>query len=892
MKDFSLKHEMKNFFKELFLDGKDKLFLDTIEFRKPGILDKKNNAKFRILLDCDSCMDRLYGGFFPDFQSGGQWPSLNSFYKEMIKACEYNKIELILFINGTIPDSFECKDWLYLERRKANRIHKIYERFDSSCKAPFSSFLEPPFLGDFIRYYANNSTNTKSMFSFQSSHDHPKEVLDFCRQFKVDAMFTNDLSIITLYLINQNLSDEKERIQNLKLYEATSFKLKKHLNEFSGSMYNFRAILNDFKMNTHEFLLFIILLGTKCVPSSLLSGFYKRYGGLKAFENLEKKKYFARYDLPGLNKLVKAIKEYVITLKKPIDYKLAVNQIINNDKTNEGQFTAKQLQRCIDYYLHEPIKTEKIFWFYNSGSDFQEKYVDYVCCIGSVHNMKAKNNEKKEISAKTWIESNFSLDNDLFKSYLERIRITCTNGLQTSWIYQLLKTQKFYIPITLEPLNDYNLIRSPRIFRPIREYLYSIIFSGLHFVQVPVEEITYDPKSDTKIPLQIIVYPLDKDLTMEKLWESERVCRLEKFAEAIGAEDMCKELNFLPYQRNKTLIDTHYFVPCCALRYLIHKEKLLSAKDIDAFLITFIFTYYYQYKEIQNCSYRNSRAMHLANIFMRAIEHISFANDVCGNPVNANYFRIGSYFQGIFFQLSYSHCHTNNKDFYETYLHNEDMTKLEINMEMDKLRRFVYYQLESCVEENEIVHDRMQYDVKSKMNEQNLLDQRQVTLEAKGISKTTPPVDFNNNQETTNSIFARENMERQFLEDKITPKNNNNPYKTKSMGRGILAKVDKVDQFPINHQIRPSGSNFNTFDQQWSKKYEHNNIRKKQIFTPDKQILEELRRQSSGVVKNNLSNHVILGETDEEVEKALLDEINNQSSKPSFRVDLTKLNFF
>ncbi len=68
---------------------------------------------------------------------------------------------------------------------------------------------------------------------------------------------------------------------------------------------------------------------------------------------------------------------------------------------------------------------------------------------------------------------------------------------------------------------------------------------------------------------------------------------------------------------------------------------------------------------------RNARATHLANLFLRAVEHLSIANDVCGNPVEPGFFMINTFFNGIFFQLCYSNCTTNNSIFIEKIVSDE-----------------------------------------------------------------------------------------------------------------------------------------------------------------------------------------------------------------------------
>ena len=65
--------------------------------------------------------------------------------------------------------------------------------------------------------------------------------------------------------------------------------------------------------------------------------------------------------------------------------------------------------------------------------------------------------------------------------------------------------------------------------------------------------------------------------------------------------------------------------------------------------------------------------MHLANLFVKGVEIFSLANDVCGNPLEAFHFRLKNYFNGIFFQLSYGYCISNNKEFFKKELSSDEM---------------------------------------------------------------------------------------------------------------------------------------------------------------------------------------------------------------------------
>ena len=75
---------------------------------------------------------------------------------------------------------------------------------------------------------------------------------------------------------NLYVSDDREKIKNTVLFEASSFKLSKSSKEFTGSRYDFPAILKSYNMEPEEFALFLVLLGHKFVSSSTLDFFYQR----------------------------------------------------------------------------------------------------------------------------------------------------------------------------------------------------------------------------------------------------------------------------------------------------------------------------------------------------------------------------------------------------------------------------------------------------------------------------------------------------------------------------------------------------------------------------------------------------------------------------------------
>jgi hypothetical protein len=113
------------------------------------------------------------------------------------------------------------------------------------------------------------------MFTYSSLEDHQRELLDFCHEQKCDVLFTSDLVLIGLFLLNQKLPDDSsQKLHHTHIYEASSFKICKGNRLIKGDKYNFNYILKELEMNEDQFVLFTILLGNKFLPVEWLIDFY------------------------------------------------------------------------------------------------------------------------------------------------------------------------------------------------------------------------------------------------------------------------------------------------------------------------------------------------------------------------------------------------------------------------------------------------------------------------------------------------------------------------------------------------------------------------------------------------------------------------------------------
>jgi len=151
-------------------------------------------------------------------------------------------------------------------------------------------------------------------------------------------------------------------------------------------------------------------------------------------------------------------------------------------------------------------------------------------------------------------------------------------------------------------LFDRKRLRSDLIFRPIRKYLYSIIFSGLNLKRlyqantsidtiscrdlIKVEEFVYNPDTELVETIQIVVCPLNKKSTLEDLWTRNVSTRMRYFLNSISNQD---KIDTLRRRSSAMSICLFRVAPSGTSFKSIQEHKLLCLKDIDAFLLTFVF---------------------------------------------------------------------------------------------------------------------------------------------------------------------------------------------------------------------------------------------------------------------------------------------------------------
>ena len=219
-------------------------------------------------------------------------------------------------------------------------------------------------------------------------------------------------------------------------------------------------------------------------------------------------------------------------------------------------------------------------------------------------------------------------------------------------------------PVTIEPEICNTLPNVCEFYRPIRRYLYSILFAP----QTIVRERVYTSEHGSYLT-EVCCESLPFACTVEQLWfgtnpDADRPFRLKTFLQAMQYCDL---------PRFYTLSHDYLFL-ICILRYMsmtlvLHSSTsaVLHIYEWMAFISQAVLITELQPKPLMNLKTTNvckqyehtqivnyeTRPVQLAHLFMRGLETVVFANEVCGAAIHPRYACPSHFFHGKLFHQKY-----------------------------------------------------------------------------------------------------------------------------------------------------------------------------------------------------------------------------------------------
>ncbi|XP_056380294.1 constitutive coactivator of PPAR-gamma-like protein 1 [Hyla sarda] len=323
-------------------------FQDYIEKRCPGAVvpvelqklargslvgggrQRPPQTPLRLLIDAENCLHRLYGGFYTDWVSGGQWNHMLGYLAALAKACYAGNIELFVFFNGAL-DKARLHEWVKRQSNERQTGQQIISHVQNKGTPPPKVWFLPPVCMAHCIRLALVRFHIKVA---QSIEDHHQEVISFCRE--------NGFHGLVAY-------DSDYALCNIPYYfSAHALKLSRNGKSITTSQYLMHEVAKQLDLNPNRFPIFAALLGNHILPDEDLAAFHwSLLGPDHPLASLKVRAH--QLVLPPCDVVIKAVADYVRNIKDTNDLDSISADVFQHSQSRTDDKVSR-FKRAVAYY--------------------------------------------------------------------------------------------------------------------------------------------------------------------------------------------------------------------------------------------------------------------------------------------------------------------------------------------------------------------------------------------------------------------------------------------------------------------------------------------------------------------------------------------------------------
>ncbi|XP_073430313.1 constitutive coactivator of PPAR-gamma-like protein 1 [Dendrobates tinctorius] len=323
-------------------------FQDYIEKRCPGAVvpvelqklargslvgggrQRPPQTPLRLLIDAENCLHRLYGGFYTDWVSGGQWNHMLGYLAALAKACYAGNIELFVFFNGAL-DKARLHEWVKRQSNERQTGQQIIHHVQNKGTPPPKVWFLPPVCMAHCIRLALVRFHIKVA---QSIEDHHQEVISFCRE--------NGFHGLVAY-------DSDYALCNIPYYfSAHALKLSRNGKSITTSQYLMHEVAKQLDLNPNRFPIFAALLGNHILPDEDLAAFHwSLLGPDHPLASLKVRAH--QLVLPPCDVVIKAVADYVRNIKDTNDLDSISSDVFQHSQSRTDDKVSR-FKRAVAYY--------------------------------------------------------------------------------------------------------------------------------------------------------------------------------------------------------------------------------------------------------------------------------------------------------------------------------------------------------------------------------------------------------------------------------------------------------------------------------------------------------------------------------------------------------------
>ncbi|XP_072305003.1 constitutive coactivator of PPAR-gamma-like protein 2 [Eucyclogobius newberryi] len=285
----------------------------------------------RILMDADSGLQRLYGGYQTDWVCGGEWNAMLGYLAALSQACLYQGgLELVVVFNGTLGKE-RWPEWARRVQGQRQTAQLIVNHVGSKATPPPRAwFLPPACLSHCVRL---------AMFRFrvrvvQTLEDHHQEVLSLYRDFGFAGLIAQDSEFA---------------LCNVPAYFSShALKLSWNGKNLTTHQYLLSEAARQLGLKTHHLPCFAALLGNHILPDEDLAAFHwSLLGPEHPLASLKVRAH--QLVLPPCEVVIKAVSEYVSSIKD-LGHLDAIAKDVFKQAQSRMEDKIERFKKAVEYF--------------------------------------------------------------------------------------------------------------------------------------------------------------------------------------------------------------------------------------------------------------------------------------------------------------------------------------------------------------------------------------------------------------------------------------------------------------------------------------------------------------------------------------------------------------
>uniref|UniRef100_A0A8D0G8W3 Family with sequence similarity 120 member A n=1 Tax=Sphenodon punctatus TaxID=8508 RepID=A0A8D0G8W3_SPHPU len=284
----------------------------------------------RLLIYADNCLHRLYGGFYTDWVSGGQWNHMLGYLAALAKACFNGNIELFVFFNGALEKA-RLHEWVKRQGNERQTAQQIVSHVQNKGTPPPKVWFLPPVCMAHCIRLALIRFHIKVA---QSIEDHHQEVIAFCREKGFHGLVAYD-------------SDYA--LCNIPYYfSAHALKLSRNGKSLTTSQYLMHEVAKQLDLNPNRFPIFAALLCNHILPDEDLASFHwSLLGPEHPLASLKVRAH--QLVLPPCDVVIKAVADYVRNIQDTSDLDAIAKDVFRHSQSRTDDKVTR-FKRAVAYY--------------------------------------------------------------------------------------------------------------------------------------------------------------------------------------------------------------------------------------------------------------------------------------------------------------------------------------------------------------------------------------------------------------------------------------------------------------------------------------------------------------------------------------------------------------